>query len=83
MKKKKKIFVYAKKAADKLCSNTAHQRLCFCYTDSTQNFKLVACFCDCTGCFMSDLVGNPEDQFSRIMAQSCKSIIKIYLIIIA
>ena len=32
---------------------------------------------------MSDLVGNPEDRFSRIMAQSFKSIIKIYLIIIA
>ena len=33
------------------------------------NFKLLACFCDCTGQFVSDLVGNPEDRFSRVAAQ--------------
>ena len=27
------------------------------------NFKLLAFFCDCTGQFLSDLVGNPEDRF--------------------
>ena len=44
------------KGADQLHSNCeADQRLCFRYTDSTipllskiQNFKLLACFCDCT-----------------------------------
>ena len=34
-----------------------------------RNFKLLACFCDCTGQFVSDLVGNPEDRFSRVEAQ--------------
>ena len=35
----------------------------------SQNFKLLAFFCDYTGWFMSDLVGNPEDRFSRLAAQ--------------
>ena len=42
------------------------------YTDSTippttyiQNFKIRALFCDCTGRFVSDLVGNSKDRFSR------------------
>ena len=29
----------------------------------------LACFCDCAGRFVSDLVGNPEDWFSRVAAQ--------------
>ena len=29
-------------------------------------FKLLACFCNCTGRFVSDLFGNPEDQFFRV-----------------
>ena len=33
-----------------------------------RNFKLLAFFCDCTGRFVSDLVGNPEDRFSRVSA---------------
>ena len=28
-----------------------------------QNFKLLTIFCDCTGLFVSNLVGNPEDRF--------------------
>ena len=28
----------------------------------------VSIFRDCTGLFVSDLVGNPEDQFSRVVA---------------
>ena len=45
----------------KLIICTADQCLCFCYTDSTipiyvLNFNLLACFCDCTGCFVADLV---------------------------
>ena len=60
------------KGADQLRSNCeADQRLSFRYSSSTyiQNFKLLACLCNCTGWFKSDLVGNPEDRFSRILAQ--------------
>ena len=66
-----------KKGADQLCSNcTADRRLYFRYMDSTtlflkiQTFKLLAFFCDCTGRFVSDLVGNPEDRFSGVATQS-------------
>ena len=63
------------KGADQLRSNCeADQRLCFRFTDSTLSLllKLLACFCDCTGRFVSDLVGNPEDRFSRVAAHmSC------------
>ena len=44
------------------------QRLCFCYIDSTK-FKPLATFCGCTARFVSDLVGNPEDRFSRDVTQ--------------
>ena len=37
-----------------------------------QNFKILALYCDCTGRFVSDLVGNPEDRFSRVAAHSIK-----------
>ena len=30
---------------------------------------LLAVFCYCTDRFVSDLVGNPEDRFSRVTAQ--------------
>ena len=65
------------KGADQLRGNReADQRLCFRYTDSIfsllliseMNFKLLACFCDCTDQFVSDLVGNPTDRFSRVAA---------------
>ena len=57
------------KDADQLCVNReADQRLCFCYTDSTipllSESKIL--ICSCTARFVSDLVGNPEDQFSQI-----------------
>ena len=65
------------KGADQLRSNCeADQRLCFRYSDSTilllliaKTFKPLACFCDCTGPFVTDLVGNPEDRFSCVAAQ--------------
>ena len=56
------------KDADQLCSNcTVDQRLCFRYTDNTitflllkiLNFKLLPCFRDCTGLFLSNLIGSP------------------------
>ena len=59
-----------------LCENkSANQGLCSCYMDSKipaplqtciQNFKILAFFCGSIGRFVSDLVGNPEDQFSRV-----------------
>ena len=65
------------KDADQLRSNCeADQRLCFHYTErtishlhKTEISSFLACFCDCTGWFVSDLVGNPEDRFSRVTAQ--------------
>ena len=55
------------KGADQLCSNcTAGQCLCFLYTDNTISlFFLNPKF---PVRFVSDLVGNPEDRFSRITA---------------
>ena len=65
------------KDADQLRGNReADQRLCFHYTDSTipllpkiRNFKPLAIFCGRTVWFVYDLVGNPEDLFSRNEAQ--------------
>ena len=59
------------KGADQLRSNCeAEQRFCFRYTDSTVPllFQPLAIFCDCTGWFVSDLVGNPEARVSRVAA---------------
>ena len=63
------------KGADQLRSNwEADQRLCFRYSDSTVPLlpKSLALFCDCTGRFMSDLVGNhivgfPTKQLTSIV----------------
>ena len=64
------------KGADQQCGNrTADQRLCFRFIDSTiplptkSIFKPLAVFCGCTAWFVSNLVGNPEDRFSRDVAQ--------------
>ena len=69
---KKPDFCLCKgKVADQL-------HLCFCYTNSSfsllltlyiQNFKFPAFFYEFTARFVSDLVGNPEERFSRIGAQ--------------
>ena len=68
------------KGTDQLSSNcTADQHLCFRYLDGTiplllvQNFKLLACFCDGTGLFVSDMLGNSEDRFSRVAAHIIRS----------
>ena len=69
------IFTYAKTGADQMCSNcTVDQSLFFRYTDSTilpllipkisrDSFRLWVY--GCIDRFVSDLVGNLEDQFSR------------------
>ena len=44
----------------------ADRCLCFRYIDSTiPLLTALAIFCDCTGWFVSNLVGNSEDRFSR------------------
>ena len=57
------------KDADQLHGNReADQRLCFRYTDSTIHLlpkSEISSLFDCTAWFVSDLVGNPEDQFSH------------------
>ena len=60
------------KGADQLHVNhAANQRLCFRYIESKvqslyfRNLKALAIFCGCTVRFVSDLVGNPKDRFSR------------------
>ena len=60
------------KGADQLCSNcTADQRLCFRYMDSSIPLlpkSEISVFYICTGWFVSDIVGTPEDQFSCVTA---------------
>ena len=62
------------KAADQLCGNrTADQCLSFLHRKYNPSSFLIlnkplANFCGCTARFASDLVGNPEDRFSRVVA---------------
>ena len=64
------------KDADQLRGNReADQRFSFRYKDSTipllpksDDFRLLAIFFGSTAWFVSDLVGNPEDQFSHVAA---------------
>ena len=61
------------KGADQLRSNCEAAKLISAFVFATRIaqflfFKLLACFYDCTGRFVSDLVGNPEDRFSRVAA---------------
>ena len=71
------FYICKNKAADQLRENReADQPLCFHYIDSTitllpkyEIFKPLAILCGCTAWFVSDLVGNPEDQFSHYAAQ--------------
>ena len=60
------------KGADQLRSNcAADQRLFFLSIHSTIPVlpKSLAIFCGCTARLVSNLVGNPEDRFSRDVAQ--------------
>ena len=65
------------KGTDQRRSNHAvDQRLCFRYIDSTsplllkfESFKPLTTLCGCIAWFVSGLVGNPEDRFSRKEAQ--------------
>ena len=55
---------YAKTKAQISCALTA--QLISAFDFATQYFRPLACVCDCTGRFVS---GNPEDRFSRVVAQ--------------
>ena len=63
------------KDAYQLCSNFVHGRLCFRCKDSTNpplsKSKISSfqpCFSNCTGRFVSHMIGNPEDMFSHVAA---------------
>ena len=71
--RKPAFYICKNKDADQLCRNcAADQSLCFRYSDSTIILlpKLLSIFCGCTAWFVSDLVGNTEDWFSRDVAHN-------------
>ena len=55
-----------------LHSHTAHQRLCFCYISlyflKPESLSLLPSCLAVHTVFVSDLVGNPKDRYSRDMA---------------
>ena len=70
--RKQAFCICESKDADQLRGNReADQRLCFRSWKvqylyfQIRNFKPLAIFCGCTARFESDLVGNPEHQFSH------------------
>ena len=65
--RKSAFWICKNKGAD---NRTADQRLCFCYIDSSVplSFKPLIIFYGCKDWFVSDLVGNNGDRFSRDMA---------------
>ena len=72
---KSTICIGENKGADQLRSNCeADQRLCFRYTYSTislltkMKFQASSLFLRLYTRFVSDLVGNPKDRFSRVAA---------------
>ena len=75
---RKPDFVYAKTKAQISCAVTA--QLISAFVFATRIVQLLfylyrklqdSCvyLCDCTDWFVSDLVGNPDDQFSRVAAK--------------
>ena len=60
-----------KQSADQHRSNSeADHRLCWRYSDSVIPPLLIPkIICACTDWFVSDMVGNPKDRFSRVAAQ--------------
>ena len=71
-----RIFAYAKTKAQISCAVTAQLISAFVFAKQTynsfpnnvQNFNILAFFCGYIGRFESDPVGNPEDQFSCVVA---------------
>ena len=83
--RKQPFCICKNKDADQLhCNWAADQRLCFFAIQIVQtlfflNFKPLTIFCGCTVRFVSDLVGNPEDQFSHVKHASFN--IVMYIVI--
>ena len=73
---RKSVLAYAKTKTQISCAVTAQLISAFIFAAQKyyssfihiENFKLLPIFCDYTGRFVSDLVGNPKDQFSRFAA---------------
>ena len=74
LKRKPAFCIYKNKELDQLHGNSAadHQRLCFCYIDSTITLlpkseisNLQTSSVAVIALFVSELVGNPEDRFSH------------------
>ena len=70
------IFLVLRQQADTGKSKAATQRDMLVgwvrkynpYYSKIRSFKPLAIFCGCTAWFVSDLVGKPEDRFSRDVA---------------
>ena len=55
---------------DFVCAKTKPQiNISIMHLLSKSNSKLLAFFCDCTACFVSDLVENPDCWFSQVKAR--------------
>ena len=69
---RKPNFGYAKTKADISFAVTAKLNSTFVFATRIvqflQNFKSLGFFCDCTGQFVSDQVGDPENRFSHVPA---------------
>ena len=70
------IFAYAKTKAQISFAVTAKLINAFVFAAGIVHFLFflnpkfqATSFCDCTGQFVSGLVGNPEDQISRVVDQ--------------
>ena len=55
----------------KFSNFTSEKKLCLLHGQVfvMQNVKPLACFCDCTGWFVLDPVGDPDHWFSHAKAQ--------------
>ena len=69
----RRVFAYAKTKAQISCAVTA--KLISAFVFATRIVQPLFClnpassfFCDCTDRFVSDMVGNPENRFSRVAA---------------
>ena len=73
--RKQDICICENKGADQLCV-TAQLISVFVFAtwivQYSQSFKTLACFCDHTDRFVSDLAGNTEDRFSCVAAHDAQ-----------
>ena len=67
--RKRDYHLCVNKGADQLISAFVCATRIVLISKKMQKFKLLACYCDCIGRFVSELVGNPVDRFSRVAAK--------------